>query len=293
MWRLLLLVVALTLVVAPGCAGEPEEDLAPAEPVAEVALQALAEQLRSERVPLEGEFLLGGVQVNEPSIEAWHSALEQDGFNTVHLTVYARHQAWDGPELTFDEDPSWLIPEIRAAKTRGIRVALVLRVALEHGLDENRFYWHGMIFPRTDAQVREWFENYGRFVMLWAEVAKTEGVDVFGLGSELNALASSTQVETLPELEEYFLNQGKQVGEDERARDAAGRAGEDALEGRLKAGWGETYDSLDRYLDERTAANVRWARQVTYNGDLVPYNQRRLLLQQQWYQLIALGSGKQ
>ncbi len=233
------------------------------------------------------EFMLGGIQINEPDVEVWLDGLERAGLNTVSMTVYARHGKWNSAELEWDRDPSWLIPEIRAAKARGMYVVLIPRVALEHALTENQFLWHGMIMPETDRELGEWFESYGQFVGLWAEVAEREGVDLFGVGSELNALASSVQVDELPALEQYYLDSEKQARERARAEAAASELGADSLAGRLKSGWGSTYDDLGEFLDGQGEAQFRWAEEVTYGGDLGRYNQRRLLLDRSWRELIA------
>lgn len=232
--------------------------------------------------------LVGGIEINEPDKGAWHDALESAGLNTISMTVYARHQKWDSAEFSSDADPASLVEEIRAARKRGLEVVLILRVALEHGLEENLFYWHGMIQPRTDQQVEQWFERYADYVLQFARLAEAEGVAVVGLGSELNSLASTTQVTELPPLEEYFYNLEKQARENQRAIAAAAEAGKDGadLDGQLKAGWGKTYDDLDIFLDERTTANRKWAVAVTHDANLEAFNQRRALLDREWRELI-------
>jgi hypothetical protein len=239
------------------------------------------------------ELFLGGIEINEPDKNLWHDQLIQAGLNTISMTVYARHQAWNSAEFTSDADPALLVEEIRSAKARGLKIVLILRVALEHGLEDNLFYWHGMIHPRTDEQVKSWFESYAEYVLAFAEMAQAEGVDVLGLGSELNSLASTTQLEKLPALEEYFYNLEKQARENQRTQtvaEAAGVSSED-MAGQLKAGWGKTYDDLDVFLDERTRANFLWAKEVTHDGDLEAFNQRRALLDGEWRELIQKVRG--
>ncbi len=231
--------------------------------------------------------MLGGIQVNEPDMNHWLDVLKEEGFNTVSLTVYARHQRWDGSEIEERAEAEWVIPEIRAAKERGLRVALILRVALEHALDENRFLWHGMIMPRTEEDLARWFERYGSFVRQWAEIAEAEGVDLLGIGSELNALASTRPVDEIPELEEYYMNEEKQARERQRTLSGADGLEQGSLDGQLKAGWGEEYDDLGRFLDDRTRAHAFWARQVTGDGDVAWINQRRGQLTEHWRTLIS------
>lgn len=232
-------------------------------------------------------FLLGGIQINEPSMEEWLDTLIDSGFNTVSLTVYARQGRWDSAEIEEKAEADWVVPEIRAAKERGLAVVLILRVALEHALEENRFLWHGMIMPHSDEELANWFERYGAFVRRWAEVARDEGVDVLGIGSELNALASTRTLEQLPPLEEYYLDPEKQQREHLRTLRAAGELPPDSLDGQLKAGWGATYERLDHFLDDRSRAHREWALQVTSGGDVEEYNRRKTLLSRHWHDLIA------
>jgi len=238
---------------------------------------------------LRDDLYLGGIEVNEPDKNVWHAALEEEGLDTISMTVYARHQAWNGAEFTSDADPAVLTDEISAAKRRGLKVVLILRVALEHALEENLFYWHGMIHPKSDQQIGQWFESYGEYVLEFAEMAEAQGIDVLGLGSELNSLSSTTQVTELPPLEEYFYNLEKQARENQRAIAAASEAGNNGaeLDGHLKAGWGKTYDELGVFLDERMTANRKWSVEVTYDADLGRLNARRALLDSKWRELIA------
>ncbi len=240
---------------------------------------------RAIRPVIREGFLLGGIQVNEPNMDRWHRRLAATGFNTVALTVYARQQAWNRAEITFDPDQLGgdTVREIQSAKRRGLRVVLVLRLALEGALAENRFLWHGMVMPETDAELDAWFSSYREFVVAWAEVCEHEGVDVLGIASELSALASTTPVAELPVLEEYYLNEEKQ--ERERARVLATGAEPDPEH--LVAGWGDLVDSLPRYLDERSRSHAAWAQAVTGGGDLERLNERRRRLDAGWRALIA------
>ncbi len=232
------------------------------------------------------EFRLGGIQINEPDLGRWLDRLAGAGFNTISLTAYARHGPWNGSDLSFGRDPGWLVPEVRGAKERNLAVVLFLRVALEHSMPENRFLWHGLIMPRSDADVRNFFARYTEYVLLWARMAEREGIDVLGLGSELNTLAATAPVAVLPALEEYYLNPRTQALERERLLRAARDLEPGALEHQLEAGWGERYDRLDRFLDDRARAQEAWAREVTRAGSLEAINQRRALLDLEWRRLI-------
>ena len=64
-----------------------------------------------------------------------------------------------------------------AARQRGLAVVLVLRVALDHAFHRNKFFWHGMIQPRTEAELSDWFWRYRKFTAKWAAIAEAEGMD--------------------------------------------------------------------------------------------------------------------
>ena len=234
---------------------------------------------------LPEDFLLGGIQVNEPDMHTWHAKLLGSGFNTIALTVYARQHRWDGPDITFDPDSLGgdLVREMRAAKRAGLRVVLILRVALDHAEPANRFLWHGLIQPLDDADLDAWFFRYGDFVRRWAEVAEAEDVDVFGVGSELSNLTSTLPLEELPGLERYYLDQERQ--EEERLR-ALRASGGEVPPGALEAGWNDEATELTAFLDERTLAQAEWARRVTFDQDLERLNARRERLDENWRRVI-------
>jgi hypothetical protein len=237
----------------------------------------------------EDEFLLGGIQVEEPDQERWIARLKETGFNTVALTVYARQGDWDSASLRFEEAP-WVASEARLAKAAGLRVVLVLRVALDHAAPRNRFLWHGMIMPRDDQDVAAWFDRYGELVLRWATLAESLDVDVLAVGSELNALASTRPVEAIPELEAYYLDPEKQS----QMRERVGRF-EHAIDARhLHGSWQETYASVPAFIDDQVEAHRRWAEQVTGwrpeasdEQTIAAINRRRRLLELEWEKLIA------
>lgn len=234
---------------------------------------------------VRSDFFLGGIQVNEPDPDAWLDALAVEGMNTVAVTSYARQGDWDTDNLWWnDDDFESLLPEVRAAHGRGMRVVLVVRVALDHAFERNRFLWHGMIMPKTDAQLDEWFRRYGELVERWAEIAEREGVDVLMIGSEMNALAATTELEALPSLEEYYLDEKKQ----EERRDQM-LAYEDEIESRhLWLRGREEYPDLGEYVEDRIASEAAWAAQVTDGGPaaLAGVNERRRRLEEKWTELI-------
>ncbi len=233
----------------------------------------------------ERDFLLGGVQVNEPDHAVWVEALERSGMNAVAVTVYAHQGDWDSANLWFDDEDPWVVAEARAARARGLEVVLVLRVALDHAFPRNKFLWHGMIQPRTEADLDEWFRRYGAFVERWASIAEREGIGVVAIASELNSLTNTVPVAELPVLEEYWTNAEKV--ERERRRVLAHR---EAIERRdVEVRGFPGYESLAAYLVDRDRAHAEWAKQVAWAGEpdaLERVNARRRLLAGHWSGIV-------
>ncbi|MEM9405277.1 MAG: hypothetical protein AAGA81_04500, partial [Acidobacteriota bacterium] len=138
--------------------------------------------------PVSSDFLLGGIQVNEPDLGVWHDALVDHGFNAISLTTYAQQGLWSSADLEFTpaEENRDLLAEMESARGKGLRVVLIPRIALDHAIPGNEFLWHGLILPREE-ELDLWFERYGEFVLGWARQAEEYGVEVFGLGSELSS----------------------------------------------------------------------------------------------------------
>lgn len=229
----------------------------------------------------EPAFYLGGIQVNEADLDHWLDRLEASGMNTVSVTDYAHQGDWDSANLWFDGDIEGVVREIRATEQRGLNVVLILRVALDHAFERNKFLWHGMIQPATDAELEEWFRRYSSFVREWARVAEREGVEVLMIGSELNSLTNTTPLEELPALEEYYLNEDKR---DEGRQSLLEHAAE--VEPRqLSLPYQEGYGKLEAYLDDRIATERAWAE--TTAPTLEQMNRRRRRLLAAWSGLIS------
>ncbi|MFQ5351068.1 MAG: hypothetical protein ACE5EG_11545, partial [Thermoanaerobaculia bacterium] len=209
---------------------------------------------------LDPDFLLGGIQVNEPDHQVWLRALERAEMNTVAVTVYAKQGDWDTSNLWFEQEEPWVLAEIRAAKEARLKVVLVLRVALDHAFSRNEFFWHGMIQPRTEADLTDWFWRYRRFTAHWAAIAEAEGVDVLAVASELNALTNTLPVDELPTLEEYWTNPEKVDREHGRLLKHAAVAAAERPE----------YQSLESRLQSEAAAHDAWARQTAALDDPDP-----------------------
>lgn len=226
------------------------------------------------------DFLLGGVQVNEDSMERWVGRLSAVGMNAVSVTDYAHQGAWDSANLWFDGEVEGVLREIRAAEGAGLETVLILRVALDHAFPENEFLWHGMIQPETEEELAEWFRRYRSFARGWAEIAQEEGVDLLMVGSELNALTSTLPAEELPALQEWYLDEEKR--REQRAR-LMSHAGEIQQRHLVQPGQGG-YRDLGTYLDRRIGTERSWARRV--GEDLEEINRRRALLERHWRDLI-------
>ena len=234
---------------------------------------------------VEPDFLLGGIQVNEPDHDAWVRALERAEMNTVSVTVYAKQGDWDSANLWWEDEEPWVVSEIRTARAAGLKVVLVLRVALDHAFSRNEFFWHGMIQPRSEADLADWFWRYRRFAAHWAAIAEAEGVDVLAVASELNSLTNTIPVDELPALEEYWTNPEKVDREHGRLLEHAAGAAGDAAAGRHPG-----YESLASYLGSEAAAHRAWARQTAAldeDDPLARINQRRRRLEEHWRGVIA------
>jgi hypothetical protein len=250
-----------------------------------VLLAVVGVVVRSYRVA-DATFFLGGIQVNEPDHEAWVRTLDEVGMNTVAVTVYAHQGDWDSANLWFDDEAPWMVNEIRVAKARGLKVVLVLRVALDHAFERNKFFWHGMIMPRTAAQLGEWFDRYTIFVSRWATIAEQEGVDILAVGSEMNALTNTLEVDALPVLEEYWSNEEKVRWEQEKVLAHS----QEIEERHLQVRGQENYESLELFLGDEAAAHRRWARQISWleeEDPLARINERRRHLETYWRRLIG------
>ena len=230
-------------------------------------------------------FYLGGIQVNEPDHDAWVQALAESGMNTVAVTVYAKQGDWDSTNLWWEEEEPWVIAEARAARRRGLDVALVLRVALDHAFERNKFFWHGMIMPDSDDALNEWFDRYSDYVLKWARIAEEEGIDVLAIGSELNSLTNTVSVDELPALEEYWSNEEKVERENARVLEHR-----EAIEGKqIWVRGNEGYEGIEPYLDDRATAHAHWAEEVSFLDATDPVarvNARRQLVAGRWIELI-------
>ncbi len=239
-------------------------------------------------------FLLGGIQLNEDDHERWAASLIQAGMNAVQVTVYAHQGAWHSPNLWYAEEEPSVLAEIRAARRNGLQVVLILRVALDHNDPANRFLWHGLIYPRSDAELAEWFRRYGDFVVHWARIARAEGIEVLGLASEMNSLLATLPVEEIPDLPAYYLDDAKQEELRELVEEHRHLFGD---ADRMAMGAGD-FISLDNFLSQRNSFERRWAQAYIFaepgvDGEpaeavqVEKINLRRRRLEGHWRGLIS------
>ena len=238
--------------------------------------------LKFSRMP---SFLLGGIQVSEPDNEKWVKTLKDAGMNTLPVTVYAKHGDWNTDHLWYDDSDKYLISEIRIAKKMGLNVILILRVALDHAYSENDFLWHGMIMPKSDKELKSWFNKYSTFVTKWARIAEQEGVDILGIGSEMNSLSATIPMEQYPSIISYF----KEISNLESQKNRVLQYSEIIERSENWYSYWPGYDTLEEFLTARNIKYNSWAKQVGYVGsensiDLI--NKRRSLLNEYWINLI-------
>ncbi|MEM6453930.1 MAG: ankyrin repeat domain-containing protein [Acidobacteriota bacterium] len=231
-------------------------------------------------------FLLGGIQANELDHAKWMAGLDRHGMNAVQVTVYAQQGAWNSAQLWYDDYDLAVVNEIRAARADGVQVLLVLRVALNHYTEDNRFLWHGLIFPETDAQMGLWFRRYEAFVTKWAEIAEAEGVEMIAIGSELNSLGATIPIDEIPNLPAFYLDPNSQI----RLSNLLQRLKPVFTEDVRRSMNVSDIDSLDELLSQRSVREQAWARAYTFDDVADPIaamNERRQRIEAEWRRLIA------
>ncbi|RMG86668.1 MAG: hypothetical protein D6714_03820 [Bacteroidetes bacterium] len=230
-------------------------------------------------------FYLGGIQVNEGDLNHWTHTLRKTGMNTVEVTVYINQADWDGDHLWWNEEEKWVVEEIRSARQEGLKVVLILRTSLHSFYPRNKFLWHGMILPADHEKIRNWFKQYRTFALKWGAICQQEGVEVLGIGSELNAMAATRPLTEIPDLYAYFNDVHRQRENEGRAFKYADVLRENDLWVR---GDGQ-YADLRTYIQDKIEAQKKWAAQVTFEGQpdrLKKMNDRRQLIENQWISLI-------
>jgi len=230
-------------------------------------------------------FFLGGIQVNEPDQQQWVNTLDAVGMNTVSVTVYAKQGDWNSDHLWFEKEEPGVIAEIKAAKAKGLKVILILRVALDHAYEKNKFLWHGMIMPEADEPLDYWFKIYTAFTVKWAKIAQAEGVDVLAIGSEMRQLTATRQVDETPTLIKFYSDSAKIRWHREMTLQH-----QTTIE--AKSLWvrgHSNYEDIEAYLRDKAQTKEKWANTVGYlqhPNALEQLNQRKSRLRQHWSSLI-------
>ena len=231
-------------------------------------------------------FLLGGIQVNEPDHRHWTSSLHASDMNTVEVTVYAFQGNWDSDHLWWNDEEVAVLAEIRQAREAGLHVVLVLRLALDHTFEKNRFLWHGQIIPDSPAAIDSWFSQYTRFVLKWAAIAEAEGVAVLAVGSEMKELTATMPLGRVAQIKRYHGFRYYQ----KFLRKRALRFSDQLSERHYWTRGYPNYKTLESFLHARHAANMDWARKAHLRSggrSLKRLNERRRLLLAHWRDLIA------
>lgn len=232
------------------------------------------------------ETLVGGIQVNEADHAKWIASVQSAGLNTIAVTSYAHQGDWDSSNLWFSEPEENVIDEIQRAKKAGLKVVLILRVAIDHAFEKNRHLWHGMIMPRTDADLDEWFRRYKKFVRTWARVAQHEGVDVLGVGSEMNSLTTTIEVDEIPGLHHYYLDQEQTQKRREKIHAEIASAEKTTSDSKALS------SKTKNEFEESVNAHREWALLTSFSSDdektrIDKINKRRRLLLRHWESVIA------
>ena len=242
-----------------------------------------------KKAPISNTYTkyVGGIQINEASQTEWAKTLKDCGMNLAQVTAYAKQGDWDSDHLWWeDSDTTHVINEIRAIRAEGVHVMLVLRVALQHNHQKNKFKWHGMIFPKDDSLRKEWFYRYSYFVEMWSKICEREGVEIFAIGSEMNALTATEEIEELPYLLEYFSNENKQRNYLSRVFKHKSNLTEENLWVR---GF-ENYNSEEEYIQDKIMEQKKWADVICHTDAKYPIslmNEERAQLNQYWKNIIA------
>lgn len=233
----------------------------------------------------ENTKYLGGIHVNEPDKQAWCDALKNNNMNTVSVTVYAKQGNWDSDNFWHNGIDENIINEIRIAKKNNLKVVLILRTALDHAFPKNQFLWHGMIMPANDSLLINWFDKYEQYVCFWAKIAKEEGIDILGVGSELKALTNTHNLNKIDYKKEpihfisWYQKQKKLILSHEK----------EITKKHLWVRGNNNFNSLEGFLNSKNKALENWANQVYDTTDInyyAKYQKRNKTINTNWNQLI-------
>lgn len=122
----------------------------------------------------------------EPFADNPMSAVRESGATWIAVVPYAYTRLQE-PEVRFNEHrwqwwgerPEGAQATIRLAKEQGIRVMLKPQVYIPGG-------WTGALDFPNDSAWTAWEAGYSRYILLFAQMAEAEKVDLFCIGTEFN-----------------------------------------------------------------------------------------------------------
>jgi len=97
-------------------------------------------------------------------------------------------------EAPFEENRRAVTAAIAQAHAEGLRVLLVPHLWVESG------EWRALVDPGSDDAWVRWANGYRRFVVAWAKVGASAGVDMLSLGVELRSWVTTTRAPLFEDL---------------------------------------------------------------------------------------------
>ena len=161
--------------------------------LASVAVQAEAQTLVSEVSPLterhRGVCFVAGP--GRPAEEAF-DRLAALNVNWISQTPFGWQRSIDAPEVIlatsgrvwWGESDEGLAETARRARQRGLRTVLKPHVWIR---DRSDGRWRGNIDFSTQAEWDRWWASYRRFILHYAELAETTGMEALCVGTELRS----------------------------------------------------------------------------------------------------------
>lgn len=145
-------------------------------------------------VELHGQFRGLWLQVHNNDVnfpfEDYVREIANTGADTVCLSVAAYQENCSSSVIFIEQrkipSPDRLVKLIQLAKSLNKRVILMPIVLLEKGRAKE---WRGMINPEDWAS---WWQYYTDYILLYANIAESNGVDLFMVGSELVSTEDQT-----------------------------------------------------------------------------------------------------
>ena len=108
----------------------------------------------------------------------------------IALNPFGYQHRFNSPNIYLEADPpdQHLIHAIRDAHQLGLKVMLKPHIWLR---DRSQQKWRGAIEMEDESQWRAWFADYEAFILHYARIAATEGVEMLCIGTELTLTATT------------------------------------------------------------------------------------------------------